>query len=132
MQISRNVMASFTLLAILVLVGCEKNDLCVGEEISRITSPDKEVDAVVMKGNCGATTSYSYRIYVVQAGRTPVEHDMIFLADKAEDVRVSWQAQRKLLISYQEARIFKFTNFWSSRDLDNFQYVVTVVEVQRE
>lgn len=116
----------------LALAACGNNDLCVGDEISRVSSPDKRVDAVVTKGNCGATTSYSYGVSVVQAGKTPVESDIIFLADKAESVSVYWQAPKKLVISYKEARIFKFTNFWSSKDLDSFQYIVSVVEVQRD
>lgn len=111
--------------------GCGKKDLCVGDEIFRVSSPDNRVDAVVTKGNCGATTSYSYRVYVVQAGKTPIESDMIFLADRAESVSATWLAPKKLLLSYKEARIFKFTNFWNSKELDNFQYVVSVVEVQR-
>lgn len=127
-----NTTVCFILFGLLALVGCEKNDLCVGDEISRASSPDKRVDAVVTKGNCGATTSYSYRVSVVQAGKIPVESDMIFFADKTESVSVSWQAPKKLVVSYKEARIFKFTNFWSSKELDNFQYIVSVVEVQRD
>ena len=68
---------------------------------------------------------------MVQTGKTPVESDIIFLADKAEGVSVFWQTPKKLVISYKEARIFKFKNFWSSKDLDNFQYIVSVIEVQR-
>lgn len=128
----RNVTACLVLFGFIALAGCGKNDLCVGDEISRASSPDKRVDAIVTKGNCGATTSYSYRIFVVQAGKTPVESDMVFLADKAESVSVSWQVPKKLMISYKEARIFKFTNFWSSKELDNFQYMVSVVEVQSD
>lgn len=132
MQRLRNMTACFILFGFLALAACGNNDLCVGDEISRVSSPDKRVDAVVTKGNCGATTSYSYRVSVVQAGKTPVESDIIFLADKAERVTVSWQAPKKLVISYKEARIFKFTNFWSSKEFDNFQYIVSVVEVQRD
>lgn len=132
MQRLRNIISCFMLFGFLTLASCGNNDLCVGDEISRVLSPDKRVDAVVTKGNCGATTSYSYQVSVVQAGKAPVESDIIFLADKAESVSVSWQAPKKLVISYKEARIFKFTSFWSSKDLDNFQYIVSVVEVQRD
>ena len=127
----KNITTYFMLFFLLNLAACGNDDLCVGEDISRVSSPDKIVDVVVTKANCGATTSYSYRVSVVQTGKTPVESDIIFLADKAEGVSVFWQTPKKLVISYKEARIFKFKNFWSSKDLDNFQYIVSVIEVQR-
>ncbi len=131
MQLLKNITTYFMLFFLLNLAACGNDDLCVGEDISRVSSPDKIVDVVVTKANCGATTSYSYRVSVVQTGKTPVESDIIFLADKAEGVSVFWQTPKKLVISYKEARIFKFKNFWSSKDLDNFQYIVSVIEVQR-
>lgn len=131
MQLLKNITTYFMLFFLLNLAACGNNDLCVKEVISRTSSPDKKVDAVVTKGDCGATTSYSYRVSVVQAGKTPVESDTIFLADNAENISIFWQAPKKLVISYKEARIFKFTNFWSSKELDNSQYIVSVIEVQR-
>ena len=131
MQLLKNITTYFMLFFLLNLAACGNDDLCVGEDISRVSSPDKIVDVVVTKANCGATTSYSYRVSVVQTGKTPVESDIIFLADKAEGVSVFWQTPKKLVISYKEARIFKFKNFWRSKDLDNFQYIVSVIEVQR-
>lgn len=114
----------------MVLTGCGKGDLCVEREISRTPSPDKLADAVISMSDCGATTSNSYRVYVVKVGGGPVEDDVVFLADKVEDINVFWQAPRKLLISYKEARIFRFTNFWSSEEMDNFRYVVSIAELQ--
>jgi hypothetical protein len=117
---------------LLVLAGCGKGDLCSEDEMSRAASPDKRVDAVVTKGNCGGTTDYSYRVSIVQAGKAPIDSDVIFLADKAEGLGISWRAPKELLISYKKARIFRFTNFWSAKEVDDFQYLVSVVEMQRD
>lgn len=43
--------------------GCNDNSVCSQKEISRKSSPDKIVDALVVQENCGATTSYSYKVY---------------------------------------------------------------------
>jgi hypothetical protein len=90
------------------------------------------VDAVVTKSNCGGTTDYSYRVSIVQAGNAPIDSDVIFLADKAEGLGITWRAPKELMISYDKARIFRFTNFWSVKEIDNFQYIVSVVEMQRD
>ena len=37
-----------------------------------------------------------------------------------------WSKPRKLEIRYDQARIFSFVNFWQSKDVDNFKYVVEV------
>lgn len=127
----RNIAACSMLLVFLFLSGCGKNDLCVGDEVSRVSSPDNRVDAVLTRGNCGATTSYSYRVYLVNVGKTPNENDMVFLSDNAESISVTWQTSKKLLIYYGEARIFKFRNFWSSTEIENSKYVVSIDLMRR-
>jgi len=127
-----SVTAHVVLFGFILVLGCENSNLCVDDEIGRVPSPDKRVEAVITNGNCGATTSYSYRVSVVQAGKAPVESDTVFLADKTDSVIVSWEASKKLMISYKEARIFNFTNFWSSKEVDNFHYIVSVVEARHE
>lgn len=120
----------FVLLGVIVLAGCGKCGLCEDSELLRTTSPDKLVDAVVSSRDCGATTDYVYRVYVFKAGSEPVENDVVFLADNVDDLNIHWQASKKLVISYKEARIFRFKNFWSSKEIDNFRYVVSVAEHQ--
>ena len=58
----------------LVLVGCG-GPL---EEMLRVTSPDKRVDAVWMRDSGGgATVSFSYQLFIVPTGGTPIRgHDV--------------------------------------------------------
>jgi len=112
---------------LLGLSGCGKNDLCDDQELARRTSPDQVVDAVVVKIDCGATASYSYRVFITPVGEKYLE-DSVFLGDKVKGLNVSWDSSKTLLISYDEARIFEFRNFWQSKRVDNFQYKVSVLE----
>ena len=43
--------------------GCASHD-----EVARSSSPDRTLDAVVIEGNGGATTSFWYDIYITKAG----------------------------------------------------------------
>src|SRR5215475_9506392 len=40
------------------------------DEVSRITSPSGKVDAVLVERNGGATTSFSYDVFVVPKGKS--------------------------------------------------------------
>lgn len=94
------------------------------EEVLRIPSPDSVVDAVLMKTNGGATTSFGYELYIVPSGRKPQKGSESFNADHLDGMNVLWKQTRLLEIQYREGRIFRFTNFWQSKDVENFHYVV--------
>lgn len=111
----------------LLLVGCDS--LCEYDIIDRKTSPDNEVDSILVRGNCGATTSYVYRVYLAPKGTKETEfRSYVFKADRADGIEVAWLASKELLISYDTARISYYTNFWHSRELHNFDYLVSISE----
>lgn len=85
-----------------------------------------------MRINCGATTAYSYKVYVTPKGASTEKFNPIFIADKLDGEIVEWSSSKHLRIKYRQARIFNFTNFWHSRDVDNFNYVVTIRETPIE
>ena len=117
------------LLLVAVSAGCG-DSLCQDYEHSRITSPDMVVDALVVTRDCGATSDTAYRIYVVRAGDT-YGGNPLFNADRVDGLDISWIAPKRLMISYRQARIFNFSNFWHSKEVENFKYVVSVVEVEK-
>jgi hypothetical protein len=97
-------------------------------EISRITSPDSVVDAVLTRSGIDATTAFVYRVYLVPRGRpvnTPaLASSELFRADQVEALESRWARTKLLEISYTRARIFHFSNFWNTRELDQFAYTV--------
>lgn len=97
-------------------------------EQSRVASPDGRVEAVVLRTNAGATTSYGYQVHLVPAGTAPEEKAELLRADGISpgELRVDWAGPRMLRISLGDARIFHYKNFWMSADLDEYEYVVKV------
>lgn len=100
--------------------------LVAQREVSRLTSPDNKVDAVLVERNVGATTSYSYHVYIVPKGTKVKRGHEKFIADKVSHIKIEWLQSKLLQISYEQARIFHYSNFWQSREVDNFEYIVEI------
>ena len=119
----RAYLLSFLIAVLAVVGGCASES----EELWRITSPDSRVDAVFIQvGGGGATVGFSYQLFIVPRGAKPNTTGELLLADKIGNVSAVWSKPRKLEIRYDQARIFSFVNFWQSKDVDNFKYVVEV------
>jgi hypothetical protein len=54
------------LVGVLTLNACDR--LCSSEEVTRLTSPDGAVDAVVLTRNCGAATAERTAVVLVRSG----------------------------------------------------------------
>ncbi|MDB6123410.1 MAG: hypothetical protein JWQ71_2403 [Pedosphaera sp.] len=117
-------------ISILFLSGCSTE---LGawryQEISRTKSPDSTVDAVPITGDSGATSSTAYILVIVPSGRKiDVNHleklDELFTTDHVKHLRIVWKQAQLVGIHYDEARISKFKNFWSSKAVQDYRYVV--------
>lgn len=118
------------IIAASMLASCGGASLCSTNELSRSSSPNDRVDAVVIETDCGATTSKALKVHLVASGRKIDEDRFVFLSDKTQGLLVEWEDDHTLMLSYLNARIFQFTNFWSSEMLDNHQYYVKIVEAR--
>lgn len=113
----------------LLLISCTKP---TQEEVERVTSPDSIVDAVLMRSNSGATSSFSYEVHIVPAGGMPKEGKEVLRADHMISAELEWPSSGILEIHYDHARIFHFQNFWQSREVQNLGYVIQVRLVAAE
>lgn len=132
MLLKRHLLANrFSLLILstvaIIFFGCNGSRLCTSVEKSRTTSQDNIVDVVVIEKDCGATTPTSTHIFIVPTQENVEKFTAIFIADNTKGVKVSWIRPKKLLIEYSEARIFNFTNFWSSKKVKRFKYEVEII-----
>jgi hypothetical protein len=119
----RSYLLGFLIAVMAVVGGCASES----EELWRVTSADSRVDAVFIQvAGGGATVGFVYKLFIVPRGAKPNKTGELLLADKIGDVRAVWSKPGKLEIRYDRARIFSFVNFWQSRDVDNFKYVVEV------
>jgi hypothetical protein len=103
------------------------------EEMQRVKSPDGIVDAVLVRGAGGATTGFSFSVFLVPSGiafnekASAFENDRaVFRTDHHDGLQLVWQKAMFLEIRFAKARIFHFSNFWHSPDVQNYRYVVEV------
>jgi hypothetical protein len=100
-------------ISLAALSGCSDPDLCNTERVAFHASPDQIVQAVVVRTNCGATTSYAYKVHMALVGEDTAETDAFFVADDVDSIEIRWRSPQHLEIAYNTARIFKFRNFWN-------------------
>lgn len=119
----RRVIGVFAVLStVVLLVGCGRR-----EEMFRVTSPDRRVDAVwVRDSGGGATVGFSYKLFIVPTGGQPKRGTERLVAEDVNNLKMMWREAKRLEISYDEARIFSFLNYWYDRDLDDYRYVVEI------
>jgi len=83
---------------------------CFGAEVGRTTSPSGKVDAVLVEGSGGATTSYGYEVFVVPAGKsTWLQKKVAFLygaarSEQAYGVNLRWVDRANLTLEYLRAQ----------------------------
>ena len=122
-RVGRGLRRAPGLVLVLFVAACSMD----ADEMWRVTSPDLRVDAVFVRiGGGGATVGFSYKLFIVPRGAKPGKSGENLSADKIGRVSAIWSQPRKLEIRYDRARIFSFANFWSSKEIDNFTYVVEV------
>lgn len=125
MRLKNYMLSIFVVLPILI-TSCGLSDDF--EEIVRLSSPDNLVDAILYRaGGGGATSGFTYSLFVVKKGMKPDKsNNILFQADHLTNANLVWLPDRILEIRYNEARVFQFKNFWHSRDIQNFQYVIEI------
>jgi hypothetical protein len=120
MMSTRNLFKGGLLFVALVSSACSKPSM---QEISRITSPDSVVDAVLIERGVGATVATPSEIYIVPKGGK-VTGEPLLRGDHMDKLTLIWKQSRLLEVSYAKGRIFSFRNFWESADVQNWTYIV--------
>lgn len=115
-----------------LLFGCGAEDLCTYTEQQRISSTDNIVDAVLLKQECGATVADVFKVFLTKKGKKieMQKENPVFISDHTKNIKISWSSKKNLNIKYSEARIFQFRNFWHSKKIDNFDYIVDILEIK--
>lgn len=99
----------------------------IQEEVDRRPSPDSMVDAVVVRADAGATTSFVHKIYIVAPGDSAPESGRAALvADKVHGLELTWVGPKHLRIAYEQAQIHQYRNHIILRHLPGPAYDVFV------
>jgi len=98
------------------------------DEARRINSPDHMVDAVLAVINAGATTDFSYQVFIVSPGeKVTLSSPSCFVADHVfGDLNLEWKGPKLLEIRYGQIRLFKLIETWQSKEIQNSGYVVKI------
>ena len=83
---------------------------------------------MLTRTNTHATADFVHRIYVVPRRERLIGgrgHEL-FRADHVDSLALAWNAPRRLEVRYARARIFAFTNFWSSAAVRDHGYTVEI------
>jgi hypothetical protein len=65
-------------------------------------------------------------------GKKPTRSDTVLGAESLEGESIEWVAPKVLKIKYKKARIIIFRNYWISKDVENYRYVVEVLEKKQD
>lgn len=131
-MINRRNIATLLLCWSCYLSGCYRiADQWQFHEIRRLRSPDGQVEAVLLTGEAGATTSKATLILLVPTGRGVnvkqlQQWDVVFRADHLKNLEVAWSQPQLLDVRYEEARISQFKNLWEFWEGRDTSYAVEV------
>ncbi|WP_197076409.1 hypothetical protein [Luteimonas sp. FCS-9] len=102
--------ATHVIALLAALVACAPVSGGAEVEVSRLTSPDGAIDAVLTEGNPGASASFVYRVHVVPKGETPSQAAyaaQLYGATRspsAYGADLHWRAPGVLDVRYLQAR----------------------------
>jgi hypothetical protein len=127
------VLSCLILICLCNLTGCSGSLAgdWVYKETQRVNSPDGQVEAVIIEGDAGATTSKETMIVIVASGgkidtKKLTQSDTVFRASHLKNFKVDWKQAKLLEVQYDEARIDQFRNLWEISEGRDISYPVEI------
>ena len=113
----------FISLIYFILSGCgQKNNY---EEKIKIYSADGRVGAALIEVSTHATVSSVYELFIFEATALPdFDLDPVARMDKIDKINLEWNDDLLKICIDDNARIWKFSNFWSSLKLENHKRII--------
>jgi hypothetical protein len=94
-----------------------------GREMSRTTSPDGFLDAVVIEDDPGAMSSFIYNLYLVPKGAKvsySKSDPYVVNTSEGDELKTSWEKPHFLQVRPGNAHIKWFANLWYSDKFPNY------------
>jgi hypothetical protein len=120
--------ALFAGVAICFLTGCgesgqsPKTRIFLGSEVARVTSPNGQLDAVMIRDDGGgAAGGWEWYVYIVakESGVDQGKSHAIFHAGTLTGEKLMWSQGHLLEIHYDIADIEEFRNLWGLHEIQN-------------
>ena len=93
------------------------------KELSRQTSPDGVLDAVVIEGNPGAFSSFQFFHFLVKHGSSttdPRTDPYIVATSEGDELQVVWKSSHFLSVDPGNSHVKQFANYWYSANFPNY------------
>ena len=96
------------------------------DEVIRTSSPDGVLDAVVIRVNPGAFSSFFYDLYLVPKGTKRIEgiEVPVLFTTEGDAPTIQWQKSHFLSADVGNSHVQFFTNLWHSKKVDENDYFV--------
>lgn len=116
----------------LIMGGCTAPKTIVQKTVVEIkTDSTSSVDAILYEVDGGATTTISYQLFL-RPHRGLEENEPLVIVDRFQPLKgesrpkVSWISANTVDFSIGSGRIFRYTNFWSHRQVDEFRRTIHI------
>jgi hypothetical protein len=122
--------ALWTGILICFLISCgnsgqaPKNRIFLGSEEARVSSPNGQLDAVIIREDGGgAAGGWEWYVYIVAKGSGVDESKVhaVFNAGTLTGEKLVWRQEHLLEIYYDMAYINQFSNIWGSSAIHNVE-----------
>jgi hypothetical protein len=92
------------------------------DEVLRLSSPDGVLDAVVMRVNPGAFSSFLYNLYLVPKGTKRIEgvEDPILCTSEGDAPTIRWERSHFLNVDIVNSHVTFFANLWYSNKVNDY------------
>jgi hypothetical protein len=92
------------------------------DEVLRLSSPDGVLDAVVMRVNPGAFSSFLYNLYLVPKGTKRIEgvEDPILCTSEGDAPTIRWERSHFLNVDIGNSHVTFFANLWYSNKVNDY------------
>jgi hypothetical protein len=111
--------------------GCVSHD-----EVARVRSPFRRIDAVLVETNGGATTSFSYGVHLVASGKRPSALNPVAIlygatrSEIAYGANLVWRGPTLLVVEFLKAKSAKIER--ATSEIDGTQVVIALQEGVRD
>jgi hypothetical protein len=97
------------------------------DEVVRITSPDGVLDAVVMRVNPAAFSSFLYDLYLVPTGTKKIEgiEDPILHTSEGDAPTIRWEKSQFFTVDAGDSDVTYFGNLWYSTKGNDYYVELT-------
>lgn len=104
------------------------------EVISRKTSPDGVLDAVIIQINPGAFSSYLYHLFLVPKGAQVDANwtdDPIVYTSEGDALTVNWEKPHFLTVTTGDSHVKFFGNLWYDKRVPDYYVELTLAETSK-